>query len=111
MVGSGTVSNKLNDGSGKPVNQGGAGYACLAEVRTIETILEGKPKTPYLKLVIASGSRCARRANRVSGLKSVRDGGTFSDVQAGHPSAQRFHAFIPFGNRFEFIELADEERT
>jgi fumarylacetoacetate (FAA) hydrolase len=49
IIGSGTVSNRLDGGPGKPVAQGGAGYACLAEVRTVETILEGKPKTPFLK--------------------------------------------------------------
>ena len=30
-------------------SQGGVGYSCLAEVRTVETILEGKPRTPFLK--------------------------------------------------------------
>lgn len=50
IVGSGTVSNKGPDGSpGKPVSQGGLGYSCIAEIRTVETILEGKPKTPFLK--------------------------------------------------------------
>jgi fumarylacetoacetate (FAA) hydrolase len=49
IVGSGTVSNKGANGPGMPVDQGGAGYTCLAEVRTVETILEGKPKTPFLK--------------------------------------------------------------
>jgi fumarylacetoacetate (FAA) hydrolase len=50
IVGSGTVSNKSEGGGpGKPVDEGGAGYTCLAEVRTVETILEGKPKTPFLK--------------------------------------------------------------
>jgi fumarylacetoacetate (FAA) hydrolase len=49
IIGSGTVSNKDAGGPGKPVEHGGAGYACLAEVRTIETILEGKPRTPFLK--------------------------------------------------------------
>ena len=49
IVGSGTVSNKLEGGPGKPVAQGGAGYACLAELRTVETLLEGSPKTPFLK--------------------------------------------------------------
>jgi fumarylacetoacetate (FAA) hydrolase len=48
IVGSGTVSNKLGDGPGKPVDQGGVGYACLAEIRTIETIAEGKPTTSFL---------------------------------------------------------------
>ena len=28
--------------------EGGAGYTCLAEVRTVETILEGKARTPFL---------------------------------------------------------------
>jgi fumarylacetoacetate (FAA) hydrolase len=49
IIGSGTVSNRLDGGPGKPVAQGGAGYTCLAEVRTVETILEGKPRTPFLK--------------------------------------------------------------
>ena len=41
-------SNKEGDKPGRPVDQGGAGYTCLAEVRTVETILEGKPRTPFL---------------------------------------------------------------
>jgi fumarylacetoacetate (FAA) hydrolase len=50
IVGSGTVSNRGPDGGpGAPVAEGGVGYSCLAEVRTIETIVEGKPKTPFLK--------------------------------------------------------------
>jgi fumarylacetoacetate (FAA) hydrolase len=48
IIGSGTVSNKEGDKPGRPVDQGGAGYTCLAEVRTVETILEGKPRTPFL---------------------------------------------------------------
>ena len=42
IVGSGTVSNKLDGGPGKPVDQGGAGYTCLAEVRTVETHARGQ---------------------------------------------------------------------
>jgi fumarylacetoacetate (FAA) hydrolase len=50
IIGSGTVSNRGADGGpGKPVIDGGVGYACLAEVRTVETILAGKPVTPFLK--------------------------------------------------------------
>jgi len=50
IVGSGTVSNRGPDGGpGKPVDQGGVGYSCLAEVRTIETIQLGKAQTPFLK--------------------------------------------------------------
>ncbi len=48
IIGSGTVSNKLDGGSGKPVADGGAGYSCIAEIRTIETINFGVPKTPFL---------------------------------------------------------------
>jgi fumarylacetoacetate (FAA) hydrolase len=48
IIGSGTISNKLGGGPGKPVEQGGAGYTCLAELRTIETLSEGKPRTPFL---------------------------------------------------------------
>ena len=50
IVGSGTVSNRdAGGGPGKPIAEGGLGYSCLAEVRTVETIVEGKPKTPFLK--------------------------------------------------------------
>jgi fumarylacetoacetate (FAA) hydrolase len=48
IIGSGTVSNKLDGGPGKPVSQGGAGYSCIAEIRTIETIETGAPTTPFL---------------------------------------------------------------
>lgn len=50
IVGSGTVSNRdAGDGPGKPVSQGGLGYSCIAEVRTVETILDGGAKTPFLR--------------------------------------------------------------
>ncbi|WP_341878471.1 fumarylacetoacetate hydrolase family protein (plasmid) [Aminobacter sp. P9b] len=49
IIGSGTVSNKLDGGPGKPVTEGGAGYSCIAEIRTIETIETGSAKTPFLK--------------------------------------------------------------
>jgi fumarylacetoacetate (FAA) hydrolase len=50
IVGSGTVSNRDADGGpGKPVAEGGAGYSCIAEQRTVETIASGSPKTPFLK--------------------------------------------------------------
>ena len=50
IVGSGTVSNRdAGGGPGKPISQGGVGYSCIAEVRTVETILEGAPKTEFLK--------------------------------------------------------------
>jgi fumarylacetoacetate (FAA) hydrolase len=39
IVGSGTVSNR--DAS--------RGYSCIAELRTIETIRDGKPSTPFMK--------------------------------------------------------------
>ena len=49
IVGSGTVSNRGPDGGpGKPVAQGGVGYSCLVEVRTVETLAEGAPRTPFL---------------------------------------------------------------
>lgn len=51
IVGSGTVSNREADGGpGKPIADGGVGYACLAEVRTVETIAGGTAVTPFLKV-------------------------------------------------------------
>ena len=49
IIGSGTVSNKLDGGPGKPVAEGGDGYSCIAEIRMIETIYEGEAKTPFMK--------------------------------------------------------------
>ncbi len=49
IIGSGTVSNTLDGGPGKPVSEGGAGYSCIAEMRMIETIQGGKPLTPFLR--------------------------------------------------------------
>jgi len=49
IIGSGTVSNKLDGGPGKPINEGGVGYSCIAEIRTIETINNGKPTTPFMQ--------------------------------------------------------------
>lgn len=49
IIGSGTVSNKEGDGPGRPVADGGAGYSCIAEIRMIETIRDGAPKTPFMR--------------------------------------------------------------
>lgn len=50
IVGSGTISNAgLDGGAGKPVSEGGVGYSCIAEIRTIETIAHGKPVTRFLR--------------------------------------------------------------
>ena len=47
IVGSGTISNRAIETDGKKewVN----GYSCIAEKRAIETILDGKPTTDYMK--------------------------------------------------------------
>jgi fumarylacetoacetate (FAA) hydrolase len=49
IIGSGTVSNKLDGGPGKPVAEGGAGYSCIAEIRMIETIESGSAQTSFMK--------------------------------------------------------------
>lgn len=49
IIGSGTVSNKLDGGPGKPITDGGVGYSCIAEIRTIETINDGKPSTSFMQ--------------------------------------------------------------
>jgi fumarylacetoacetate (FAA) hydrolase len=49
IVGSGTVSNKEDAGPGRPVAAGGVGYSCIAEQRTVETLLAGAPSTPFLR--------------------------------------------------------------
>lgn len=50
IIGSGTVSNRDADGGpGKPMSEGGLGYACIAEQRMVETIRSGEPVTPFLR--------------------------------------------------------------
>ena len=50
VIGSGTVSNRdAGGGPGKPIAEGGLGYSCIAEIRMIETIQSGSPKTPFMK--------------------------------------------------------------
>lgn len=50
IIGSGTVSNKDADGSpGKPIDHGGLGYSCIAEIRMIETIENGQPTTSFMQ--------------------------------------------------------------
>ncbi|AMJ59334.1 fumarylacetoacetate hydrolase family protein [Bosea sp. PAMC 26642] len=50
IIGSGTVSNRdAGGGPGRPLAAGGAGYACIAEQRMVETIIDGSASTPYLR--------------------------------------------------------------
>jgi fumarylacetoacetate (FAA) hydrolase len=49
IVGSGTVSNREDGGPGRPARDGGVGYSCIAEQRTVETITDGTPQTPFLR--------------------------------------------------------------
>lgn len=49
IIGSGTVSNRdAGGGPGRPVDEGGLGYSCIAELRSVETIRHGAPRTPFL---------------------------------------------------------------
>lgn len=48
IIGSGTVSNKQGTEYGTSIEEGGVGYSCIAEVRMIETIRDGEPKTPFM---------------------------------------------------------------
>jgi len=51
IIGSGTISNRDDDGGpGRPVADGGRGYSCLAEIRMVETIRNGKPSTPFMQV-------------------------------------------------------------
>ena len=55
------------DGSpGKPIADGGVGYSCIAEIRTIETINDGKPVTPFMRF----GDRVRIEMNNANG-KSI----------------------------------------
>lgn len=49
IIGSGTVSNKVDGKPSKTIKEGGVGYSCIAEIRMIETIENGKPTTQFMK--------------------------------------------------------------
>jgi fumarylacetoacetate (FAA) hydrolase len=50
IIGSGTVSNRGPGGSpGAPISEGGLGYSCIAELRSVETISHGSPRTEFLR--------------------------------------------------------------
>lgn len=49
IIGSGTISNKQDTQFGSAIADGGVGYSCIAEVRMIETIRDGKPATPFMR--------------------------------------------------------------
>ncbi|RUO79424.1 fumarylacetoacetate hydrolase family protein [Pseudidiomarina taiwanensis] len=49
IIGSGTVSNKQGTDHGSAIAEGGVGYSCIAEVRMIETIRDGKPTTGFMQ--------------------------------------------------------------
>ncbi|MFZ4805884.1 MAG: fumarylacetoacetate hydrolase family protein [Hyphomicrobiaceae bacterium] len=49
IVGTGTVSNRDPDGGpGRPLAEGGLGFSCIAEQRTVETIRTGAARSPFL---------------------------------------------------------------
>ena len=49
IIGSGTVSNKQGTDYGTAIAEGGVGYSCIAEIRMIETIRDGKPATRFMQ--------------------------------------------------------------
>jgi len=49
IIGSGTVSNKQDTEHGSAIADGGVGYSCIAEVRMIESINEGQPRTRFMR--------------------------------------------------------------
>jgi fumarylacetoacetate (FAA) hydrolase len=38
----------VDGGPGRPVSEGGVGYSCIAEQRTVETLIQGVPRTPFM---------------------------------------------------------------
>lgn len=49
IVGSGTVSNRQGADHGAPIGEGGRGYSCIAELRSVETVRHGKSSTAFLQ--------------------------------------------------------------
>ncbi|MCZ8488980.1 fumarylacetoacetate hydrolase family protein [Vibrio lentus] len=48
IIGSGTVSNKQGTDHGTSIAEAEWSYSCIAEVRMIETIRDGKPSTQFM---------------------------------------------------------------
>lgn len=48
IIGSGTVSNKQGTEFGSAIKEGGVGFSCIAELRTIESIRHGQPLTSFM---------------------------------------------------------------
>jgi fumarylacetoacetate (FAA) hydrolase len=64
IIGSGTVSNRDADGgAGRPIAEGGVGYSCIAEQRTIETLRHGAPRTAFMR----AGDRVCIRMHDAQG--------------------------------------------
>lgn len=49
IIGSGTVSNRQGTDHGSAIADGGLGYSCIAELRTLETLRRGEPETPFMR--------------------------------------------------------------
>lgn len=49
IIGTGTVSNKQGGLWGSSIANGGVGYCCIVELRTYETLEQGKPSTDYMR--------------------------------------------------------------
>jgi fumarylacetoacetate (FAA) hydrolase len=49
ILGSGTVSNRQGTEHGSAISEGGRGYSCIAELRMIETIRDGQPRTGFMQ--------------------------------------------------------------
>ncbi|MDZ7671126.1 MAG: fumarylacetoacetate hydrolase family protein [Gammaproteobacteria bacterium] len=49
IIGSGTVSNRQGTDHGSAIADGGLGYSCIAELRTLETLRRGEPQTPFMR--------------------------------------------------------------
>ncbi len=97
IVGSGTVSNKDADGGpGRPVSEGGLGYSCIAEQRTVETMRSGAAATPFLRFgdVVRIEMKDGRRT---LDLRRDRAGG-FASWRLSN--RRRFSALITFSSRF-----------
>lgn len=48
IIGSGTVSNQQGMYQSNVLDEGGVGYSCIAELRMIETLRDGAPKTGFM---------------------------------------------------------------
>ena len=100
ILGSGTVSNRDADGGpGKPIAEGGLGYSCLAELRTVETLEQRQAGDAVSEIRRPGAHRNEGRAGPFDLRRHRQDVVAYTAAADGGPSCptRRVLLFPPLG--------------